>query len=225
MSGETESAVSGWTTDTLKVHLESLESNLEREVILARDALRELMDERDTRYREYVASHEEANTTLLARLEQTFTTLLNERDKRYSEHFAAGERAVEAALQAAQIATDKAEYAQEQRNNVMNQFREQLRQQAGEFATKDMVDRINVTQEERLRLSGEGMSKRLESAITAISDMNNRFTSFAAEYGGRTQEKASVKDDSRAMIATVVAILSVLLAIGGLAAGIIANAN
>ncbi len=107
MSGETESSVSGWTTDTLKVHLESLKGNLEREVILARDALRELLDERDTRYRDYIDMHAHENEMLLARLEQTFSALLSERDKRYSEHFEAAERAVDKAFGNSQTAIDR----------------------------------------------------------------------------------------------------------------------
>ncbi len=66
---------------------------------------------------------------------------------------------------------------------------------------------------------------RLESAIKGITDLNTNYTTFVASYGGRDQQKTSSKDDSRAMILSVIAIISVIVAIAGLAAGIIANSN
>jgi len=66
--------------------------------------------------------------------------MLAERDRRYEERFTAMGAVVSAAFAAAEKAIDKAERAQQLRNEAANEFREQLTDQAATFVTLKEVN-------------------------------------------------------------------------------------
>jgi len=62
--------------------------------------------------------------------------LITANDRRYEQRFLDSKEAVQSALIAADRATTKAEESQEKRNEGMNEFRGQLKDQAGTFITR-----------------------------------------------------------------------------------------
>lgn len=67
---------------------------------------------------------------------QHLLDLIHANDRRYEQRFLDSKEAVQAALIAADRATSKAEESQEKRNEGMNEFRGQLKDQAGTFITR-----------------------------------------------------------------------------------------
>jgi predicted lysophospholipase L1 biosynthesis ABC-type transport system permease subunit len=67
---------------------------------------------------------------------QHLLDLITANDRRYEQRFIDSKEAVQAALVAADRATSKAEESQEKRNEGMNEFRGQLKDQAGTFITR-----------------------------------------------------------------------------------------
>lgn len=65
-----------------------------------------------------------------------FSELIRSNDLRYNQRFIDSKDAVQAALAAADKATGKAEEAQEKRNEGMNEFRGQLKDQSAGFVTR-----------------------------------------------------------------------------------------
>lgn len=98
MSGETESNVSGWTTDTL-------------------------------------------HSLLVTRLEELHR-LLAEKDTRYQQRYEAQQLGIRDALAAAERANTKAETATEKRFDGVNEFRDQLRDQAATFMPRTETETI-----------------------------------------------------------------------------------
>jgi small-conductance mechanosensitive channel len=100
---------------------------------------RELLDERTTALRGELAA---------------LRTLLDERyatqTKALDAAFVAAEKAVSTALDSAEKAVAKAELAAERRFESVNEFREQLADQAGTFVTKAEQDAVNTGLTDRL---------------------------------------------------------------------------
>lgn len=131
----------------------------------------------------------------------TFKTLLphilsviEANDRRYVEMFmaadkavaaalAAAEKAVNAALTAANRATEKAEETQRRVNEGQNEFRQQLKDQAATFITRDVLDSV---------IARLGLVERYQS--TATGDREG-------------------KGDSRAVLFSVGAIVIALISI------------
>lgn len=125
MSGETESQVSGWTTDTLHSHMARM-----------READQRLDDERTLRLEQAIQAE--------ARFDA-------ERDRRYTERAAAQESAVASALRSAEKAVEKAEMASEKRFDGVNEFRAALADSTSKNLSRveynaahtNLVDRVN----------------------------------------------------------------------------------
>lgn len=84
-----------------------------------------------------VSAQSIAQTDVVARTEILhLKELLAAADRRYEQRFDAQEKAVQAALNAAKDAVNKAEQASEKRLDSVNEFRAQLRDQAGTFVTR-----------------------------------------------------------------------------------------
>ena len=79
---------------------------------------------------------EECQGWTLSTLYTHFDTLIKSNDNRYNQRFVDSKDAVQSALAAADKATGKAEEAQEKRNEGMNEFRGQLKDQSAGFVTR-----------------------------------------------------------------------------------------
>ncbi len=94
---------------------------------------------------------------------------LKEADKAAAAREEASKEALAAALSAQQLAVDKAATATEKRFDSVNEFRAQLADQSGKFATKDAVDVRFTALDEKIQIvlqqlakaaaAGEGMSQ------------------------------------------------------------------
>lgn len=73
-------------------------------------------------------------------LKEHVEALMNERDRRYEQRFQAQEAAVKAAIHSADRANSKAEAAMEKRFDGVNEFRQTLSDQAGQFITRQEVE-------------------------------------------------------------------------------------
>lgn len=131
MSGETEQAVSGWTTDTLHSHLmRLLELNMQQSA-----AAIDAVDTRANRRIDELAH-------LLSREIATHDQRHAGEAEALTHRMEDARAALEAALASAQRANDKAETAQQLRNDDMNHVREQQRDLLSEFARSDFVNQV-----------------------------------------------------------------------------------
>jgi anaerobic ribonucleoside-triphosphate reductase len=111
-------------------------------------------------------------------------SLLAEKDKRDEQRFQANTGAVNAALQAAEKAVQKAEAAAERRFEGVNEFREQLAEQARTFASSEKVDliieRINRMEGNQNIQAGRssGASMMVAYALSAIVALVAIFSFF-----------------------------------------------
>lgn len=156
MSGETESNVSGWTTDTLH--------EFTRQQL---DDLRTMLDER-------YATQTKAIDAAFSAQQLAMQTALT-----------AADRAVQAALQAAERAVTKAEVAAEKRFESMNEFRGQLADQAATFVTRheselkfDNLALVVNTLERGLSDKRDALSQRIESQASRVDLMQGAKLGF-----------------------------------------------
>lgn len=109
------------------------------------------------------------------------TSLIDANDRRYEQRFLDSKEAVQSALIAADRATAKAEQSQEKRNEIMNEFRGQLKDQAGTFVTRGDLDLLKeivtgmIPRSEAYVLVG--FIGSLASAVAVISALIGHFTS------------------------------------------------
>lgn len=134
--------------------------------------------------------------------------LLSEHDSRYEQRFAAQEKAVAAALASAEKATDKAEVAQAQRNDLQNRFREQLASQAATFATKELVDQ----RFQSLDAKTDGADRRV---MDLVNSLRTEFTAFTSGYGGRRSGRSEIEDKKASTAALTISGVFLLLSIAG----------
>lgn len=131
--------------------------------------------------------------------EWTVTTLhahlmmvLDERDKRYAQRFTDLETALRAALAASEKAIGKAEVATERRFEGVNEFRQTLSDQAGQFMTRT----------ETLALTDRN-TERIQELADRVNRSEGRGSGFSASWGYLV---AAV-----GLIATVVAVVIAVL--------------
>lgn len=147
VSGETESEVSGWTTDTLREH-----TNVQI------NDLRTMLDER------YATQTKALDAAFLAQQTAMQTALT------------AAEKAVQTALESAEKAVTKAEVAAEKRFEAVNEFRGQLSDQAALFLQRSEADIRFAALDEKVGSRADGNAARitdLERRANLISGEND----------------------------------------------------
>jgi len=180
MSGETETQVSGWTTDTLRAHFIELMDErdkrfadhieaTERALLLALEGANEKVAEADRRYAEGRASDT-----------QRLTELANEREKRQEQAHESARQAVQAALTAAKEAVDKAELAAERRFASVNEFRAQLSDQALTFLPRQEYARAHTDLEARLEAVNTNILDRMDAAVRSLNEKYDRLAAAVA---------------------------------------------
>jgi hypothetical protein len=162
MSGETESNVSGWTVDALRVHLEG--------------ALGDLKGKLDERYETQTKAVDAAFVA-----QQTAMTVA----------LAAAERAVATALLAAEKATVKAENAADKRFDAVNEFRGQLADQANTFMPRSEAEAAIGRNTERLQelalLAQMHVTKsEMDMQVKGLSERYQELSRWVSTDTGRT---------------------------------------
>jgi hypothetical protein len=135
LSGETEKAVSAWTTDTLL----GLVNEIDRRTLVSLQALRDAIDAADKRYEQrFIAQEGAVQSALIAQ-----------------------EKAVNAALIAADRAVSKAELAQERRNEATNEFRGQLSDQAATLMPRRETEQLISSLADRQRVEVDAINDKV----------------------------------------------------------------
>lgn len=165
MNGETKDVVSGWTTDTLHVHLQRQISDMLR-----------MLDER-------YATQVKAVDAAFAAQQAVLTSSLQ-----------AAERAVAVALLAAEKATLKAETAADKRFEAVNEFRSTLQDQQATFITRteafaaidrntervtELTDRVNLSDGK-----GNGLQTGWQILVGAIATIGVIIAIYLSAKGG-----------------------------------------
>jgi hypothetical protein len=140
VSGETESNISGWTTDTLREHLA-------RQITDQREAFRQQVDD------------------LRRMLDERYAT----QTKALDAAFKAAEQAVAVALANAEKATVKAETASERRFEGVNEFREQLQLIINTFMSRVETEARLIALSDRITANADRMGA-LELRLTSRLD-------------------------------------------------------
>jgi hypothetical protein len=206
MSGETESSVSGWTTDTLHSHLLGLmgatKESLRQEMADSRDAL----NGKITDGREWARLHADDRQ---AAQRQQFADLRSLLDERYATQtkaldaaFKAAEQAVAVALANAEKATVKAETAADKRFESVNEFREALTDQTATFLPRIEYDTAHQALADRITANAERVAA-LELRLTSRLDLGQ----------GSDEGDQHRRAESRLNISAVVAVVAVVVAI------------
>lgn len=133
MSGETETSVSGWTVDTLR---DALHRELELISGASREKLTLIMSGFDDRIGAQNAMLDERYATQTKALDAAFLA----QQTAMKTAFDAADKAVAAALESAEKAVTKAETAAEKRFESVNEFRQQLADQASTFISRTEYD-------------------------------------------------------------------------------------
>jgi len=140
MSGETENAVSGWTTDTLKSYMEAQITSL-----------RSALDER------YATQTKATDAAFVAQQTAMRTA------------FDAADKAVQAALAAAEKAAKKAEDAADKRFDAVNEFRGQLADQAATLLSRVEYQAQHTSTLEKIELINSRLAELDKMVATGAS--------------------------------------------------------
>ena len=122
----------------------------------------------------------------------TYKDFMDERDRRYEERFKAQEAAVTVALSSmekitaatfasSEKAIDKAEAAQKDKNEMSNEFRGQLRDQADRFMP---------------RLEAESKQNAMDDKIDALREEVARLREYRSQMGGRDHQQEAARSQS-----------------------------
>lgn len=203
----------GWTVETLLYHVDMM-------IELLQQQLRERFDGQQLSVREALAAQEKALETALTASEkhkdQRFADIWTE----FHEHLVQVREETRVAFIASEKAIDKAESSMNKRLDAMNEFRDQLREQAATFmrreeslqrhdATNDKVDAIEKRLEERIeswKLDANKADDALNDKIVAI---NRRID---LQDGARAGTSANVRN-IYAFVAFVGVVISIIVLI------------
>lgn len=132
-----------WTTEQLKAHVEAVAT------------------ERDRRYGERFDAQQEAVKIAIVAAAA-----------RFNDHLEAVKEANEAAFESSNKAIEKAEYAQAKRNEVANEFRAQLGDQAATLMPRKEYETSHRSLEDKLEARVHIVDTRLEEVRRSVVDLN-----------------------------------------------------
>jgi len=228
VSGETEHNVSGWTVDTLHAQMFVLTSGLARECDQMRAAHDADMNDRRAEHRRDL----EQLRALLQERYETQTVALQ-------TALASAEKAVNVALLSAEKAVIKAELASDTRFASVNEFREQLADQAQTFmpraesgarhdalaesTTREVNRLVTRVQELDLKLATlpsrqelaamlDALGSKVESNGGKVTALELRVTNKLEHGSGIDEGNRGRTNDNRAALSAWVGVLGVLLA-------------
>ncbi len=127
-----------------------------------------------------------ASTATDVSLREYLTALISAAEKRSDARFDAMKDMVEAAFETSKEAVAKAETSVDKRLEGMNEFRDQLSEQANNFVTKDslgsLVEKLEV-QIDRNREDLDSLSKRIDVREGEIAGSKVTYGNIAAMLG------------------------------------------
>lgn len=136
----------------------------------------------EPRIREVTTSLDNLKELLEAKV-HTLAMKLEEMDKRYTQRFHAQEEHYSQAFKSSQVAIDKAETAQKDKNQMMNEFRGQLTDQAATFMPRKEVEvMVNATQATVANVREE-MRREVLNLQTYHSNQSGRRDQSAEDKG------------------------------------------
>ena len=206
-----------WTVDTLKeyedIQLSDMKDMLQERFVMQTKAVDSAFDAQQT-----------AMTTAKTEQSTAMVTAFQAQKEAVNTAMAASEKAVNAAMAASEKAVAKAETAADKRFESVNEFRQQLGDQAASFATKEELDiRLKGlgdkfdSESQHLREAGSGRDQNisnLELRLTRRLDLSQGQEKGTDESrGNRRQDTSlfvSIGSLILAIVAVVVTIISVL---------------
>jgi hypothetical protein len=202
VSGETETNISGWTTDTLHQHIHARIEDVTAHLLAELEAMRRLLDER-------YATQTKAVDAAFAAQQLAMRTAME-----------AAEKAVGRALDSAALAVNKAEIAADKRFDAVNAFRSQLNDQAATFMPRSESEGEHKRHNERIhdiQVTLPRLVTREEATVTAdrcgalTSAVNDRLTRMEGKDAGISSTMGYIIAGI-GLIATILAIIASVLA-------------
>lgn len=204
MSGETGAEPSGWTIDSLKVHIARQLEHQDAARIAAIATVERILDERDRRYEQRWRSQDDAVSLALLNVNKEMI----ERMRQVREES-------QAAMLASDKAISKAEVATEKRFELMNGLREQLIAQASMFAQRREVDAIATGLSEKVfALTGRLDSCASRDEVMQVADAAK--TAAAADAAASATRYDSAIARLAALAEDVVSLKVAVVRIGAL---------
>ena len=209
--GETEASVSGWTTDTLREHLN-------QKLADQRNALvQQILDQRDA-FQQQIADLRDSGRLMTTDLREAVRQQADDHrrmlDERYATQtkaldaaFKAAEQAVAVALANAEKATNKAETAADVRFQSVNEFRQALADQTATFLPRTEYRTAHDGLVERVATNADRLGA-LELRLTSRLDVGEGTRSGAT--GERTERRL---DTGTALTAASVLVGFLILAV------------
>lgn len=164
MSGETEDSVSGWTTDTLHAHMQSQLNELRRALDERHEAQLRAVDAA-------FSSQQRAVDAALAAAERTVKQRADQQDREFHEHLDQYRRETSLAFSTSDKAIEKAERAAEKRFDAVNEFRQQLGDQAATFMPRSEA-----------QARWESLGEKLDALATRLDRSEGRGTGLNAGW-------------------------------------------
>jgi hypothetical protein len=213
VSGETESNISGWTVDTLRLHaaekLEDAQNALHREIVDLRDYTKQqILDLREsdrimtTDLRDSVRTQADDHRRMLDERYATQTKALD-------AAFKAAEQAVAVALANAEKATAKAETAADKRFDAVNEFRQVLTDQTSSFIPRVEYDAAHSTVVDQVATMGNRLAA-LELRLTSRLDRGEGGQAAVTQSRGEEREERGL---ARSQIMAVLVALALLVSV------------
>lgn len=236
MSGETEQQVSGWTTDTLHIHMQRQFDAMETLIAARTGAIEKQLQKQIDDLQEQIGRRfaQEARAVDIAfniHREHTRETLIAS-EAALQASLLGAEKAVTTALASAEKAVDKAETANEKRFESVNEFRGQLADQSRLFMIRSEANAIVAATNDRLSSESLRVHERIEDLGARLGDASTRFQTRMSELelrvtsrldtlAGQTSATKEARDQHRLDGGQLMAIIGTLVAIISIAATII----
>lgn len=192
MSGETEAAPSGWTTDTVLAFMQQQHNDLETALQNQISAMHRALDER------YETQTKALDAALIAQQTAMRTA------------FDAADKAVQAALESAKEATNKAELAADKRFESVNEFRAQLTDQARTFMPRTEAEARLVAVSEKLEDQQTRASQAHDDLSVRISDTASRIENFRGNASGALAQHTESRLNYGLLIAAATLLLGLI---------------
>lgn len=206
MSGETGEVHSGWSIDTLHEHMIGQIQGIHRQIDgRVGDLHREIETRQDTLRRESMARADTLHDQISA-LQEMLLERYQTQEKGLQTALTAAEKAVGTALVSAEKAVVKAEIASDKRFESVNEFRQQLADQAATFPSRIEVDARLISLTEKI----EALTNSNANRITELTSRVDKATGIGT---GQTAEKDIGRQNLTVIIAAVGLLIAAIAAV------------
>lgn len=203
-----------WTVDTLKeyedIQLSDMKDMLQERFVMQTKAVDSAFDAQQTAMQTAKTEQSTAMVTAFAAQKEAVNTAM-----------AASEKAVNAAMAASEKAVAKAETAADKRFESVNEFRQQLGDQAASFATKEEMDVRMKSLADKFEYESEHLQDAGTGRDRALSDLELRLTRRLDLSQGQEKGTEDSRGNRRSDSSLLVSIGSLVLAVIAVATTII----